>query len=396
MASPLRVGLKPRTDLEVNPDPDYEWRVIGSRPSFEVEVDDLDTTEGWFRLRADYRADDPRRTAPVLRTVHPIGGTSRALQIATNDEIDKVFHVLSGTTALFVDVPVTTGGFTMSAPSLCPISQPEAALRMTSKVLRSLRKEPEARSTLISRTLNTIRRGGPSALRDQLVADYEGLQRRQAGPLTIDYGSWVKWHDTLDDLDRAAVASIVDELIDPPLISVVMPTYNTPERWLRRAIDSVIEQWYPHWQLCIADDASSEAHVSKILAEYAEADNRISIKIRELNGHISAASNSALRLAAGSHVALLDHDDELAPHALFLVAQAIIGDPDVDVIYSDEDKLDHRGRRVDPHFKPDYNYDLLLGQNYLSHLTVIRRALVDDVGGFRQGFEGSQDYDLVL
>lgn len=396
MAPSLEIRLTPHTDLEVNPHPEYSWRVTGTRPSFEIVAAELDTTEGWFRLQADYRADDPRRTAPVLRTQHRIGETSRALQIATNDRIDKVFHILSGTTALFVDVPVTTGGFTLSTPTVAPISQIEAAARMSAKVLNSLRSEPEARSTLVSRTLQTIRRGGPAALRDQLVADYEGLQRRRGGPLTIEYRSWVKWHDTLDDLDRSAVADEVVELVDPPLISIVMPTYNTPERWLRQAIDSVVEQWYPHWQLCIADDASTEPHVGEILAEYALADSRISIDSRLSNGHISAASNSALELATGDFVALLDHDDELAPHALFLVAKAVIDDPKLDFIYSDEDKLDARGRRVDPHFKPDFNYDLLLGQNYLSHLSVIRRSLIDEAGGFREGFEGSQDYDLFL
>ena len=396
---PLAVSLTPATDVDAANDPQYKWRVSGSRPSFLLDIDSIAQVQGWFRLRAGFSSDDPRQTAPILRTVHPIGGTSRALQIGTSGSIDKVFHILAGTTAIHFDVPLTANGFTIETLTLHPVSQPEAAARMVAKVARSLRSEPDARATLLSRTINTAKRGGVGALRQQLVADYEGLQRRQAGPLTISYDAWVKWHDTLDDTDHAAVLGMVDELRaqgDPPLISVVMPTYNTSPKWLRRAIDSAREQWYPHWELCIADDASTEPSVAEILAEYEALDDRIRVAYRAENGHISAASNSALEMANGEFVALLDHDDELRPHALALVAKAIVDAGDLDIVYSDEDKISSSGKRSDPHFKPAFNYDLLLGQNYFSHLTVVRRSLVAQVGGFRLGFEGSQDYDLFL
>src|SRR5690606_26370561 len=130
-----------------------------------------------------------------------------------------------------------------------------------------------------------------------------------------------------------------------PLISILVPTYNTPERWLRRCIESVIDQVYPHWQLCIADDASPDAHVMDVLREYAATDPRIDVMRRTTNGHISEASNSALSMARGSHVGLLDHDDELRPHALLEMAEAIVARPEVGLLYSDEDKLDEEGRR---------------------------------------------------
>jgi GT2 family glycosyltransferase len=206
------------------------------------------------------------------------------------------------------------------------------------------------------------------------------------------YAEWIAAHDTPDlDKLRAQCAALPAK----PLISVVMPVYDTPAEVLRQAIESVRQQVYPHWQLCIADDASPSPHVAEILRE-AQADERIRVTFRERNGHIAAASNSALELATGDFVALLDHDDVLPPHALYHVAAEIASHPDADIIYSDEDKLDETGARTDPYFKSDWDPELILGQNYLNHLTVYRRALIDSVGGFREGFEGSQDHDLVL
>ncbi len=185
-------------------------------------------------------------------------------------------------------------------------------------------------------------------------------------------------------------------LDDPPVFSILVPVYNTPRAYLRAAIDSVRRQIYPHWQLCLADDCSTDDRVGAVIEEYAAADERISFVRREENGHIAAASNSALQLATGSWVVLLDHDDELAEHALAVTALAIADRPDVSFLYSDEDKLDGEGRRFSPFFKPDFDPTMLLGENYPCHLFVARREIVEQVGGFRIGFEGSQDWDLVL
>jgi glycosyltransferase involved in cell wall biosynthesis len=222
------------------------------------------------------------------------------------------------------------------------------------------------------------------------------LYGRVEGYSAFSYTDWVKQYDTLTELDRAVIRADIARMGFTPRISVVMPVYNTPEVFLRCAIDSVIDQLYPHWELCIADDASPEPQVRQVLEEYTTRESRIRVIYREENGHISAASNSALTLATGEFVALLDHDDELPPHALYLVANEIETHPDADIVYSDEDKIDEAGNRYDPHFKPDVNPELLYSQNYISHLGVYRRSLVEAVGGFRVGYEGSQDYDLLL
>jgi len=181
-----------------------------------------------------------------------------------------------------------------------------------------------------------------------------------------------------------------------PTFSVIMPVYNTPEAYLRAAIESVQAQIYPDWELRIVDDASPNPRVRAVISEYARDDARIKPIFRDVNGHIAAASNSALAAATGDFLALLDHDDLLAVDALFENALVVNRHPGVDVIYSDEDKIDERGRRRDPYFKPDWSPESLLSRNYVSHLGVYRRALVLAAGGFRVGFEGSQDYDLIL
>jgi GT2 family glycosyltransferase len=210
------------------------------------------------------------------------------------------------------------------------------------------------------------------------------------------YQRWVRCYDTLSEADRRAILGHVALLAAHPLISVVMPVYNPPAAVLARAIRSVRAQLYPYWELCIADDASTAPHVAPLLADAAHGDPRIRLVQRPANGHVCAATNSALELAGGDFVALLDHDDVLPEQALYEVAAELNAHPDADLIYSDEDRIDDTGRRSDPYFKPDWNPELLLGHNVISHLGVYRRSLLTRLGGLRPGFEGSQDYDLAL
>lgn len=211
-------------------------------------------------------------------------------------------------------------------------------------------------------------------------------------------GSYLSWQqgNTPRPADLQKLAETIELFQHQPLISVIVPVFNAPEAFLRDAIESVISQIYPHWELCIADDASTEPHVRELLTRYQAQDSRIKVKFRETNGHISHCSNSALELAQGEFVALLDHDDLLTPDALYEVALLINRSPQVDMIYSDEDKVDEKGQLKDPFFKPDWCPDSFLSRMYTCHLGVYRRSLVDEIGRFRSGLEGSQDYDLVL
>ena len=211
-----------------------------------------------------------------------------------------------------------------------------------------------------------------------------------------DYSRWVAAHDTLTDADRRAMKARLARLSYQPLISVILPVYNPPIPFLMKAIASVQSQTYENWELCIADDASPNPAVRRVLRELAQSDSRIKLVERRENGHISAASNSAIEIAEGEFIALLDHDDVLPDHALFEVINCLNLDRDLDLIYSDEDHLDSNEDRVDPYFKSDYNPELMLGQNLINHFGVYRTSVVRAVGGFRLGYEGSQDYDLAL
>lgn len=189
---------------------------------------------------------------------------------------------------------------------------------------------------------------------------------------------------------------LVESLKDGPLISVVVPVYNPDPALLREMIESVLAQSYPNWELCVADDCSTNKQVVEILKNYVEKDNRIHVVFRRENGHISQATNSAIDIVRGQFIALLDHDDLLDPDALLWVAKTIREKPSTRIIYTDEDKVRENGSRYDPYFKPDWNRELLYGNNYVSHLGVYHTKLVRDVGGLRVGFEGAQDYDLLL
>jgi len=181
-----------------------------------------------------------------------------------------------------------------------------------------------------------------------------------------------------------------------PLISIIVPTYNTEKKYLIKMLDSVFNQTYLNWQLCIADDASSNLETIKVLEKYEKKHHNIDIVFRKINGHISEASNSALSLAKGEYITLLDHDDMLAPNALYEMVKKLNKNRELKLIYSDEDKVDEKDQRFDPHFKSGWNLDMFFSQNYLCHLVLLKRDMVEDIGGFRKGYEGSQDYDLLL
>ena len=182
-----------------------------------------------------------------------------------------------------------------------------------------------------------------------------------------------------------------------PKFSIVIPVYKTPEKFLKEMLDSIVEQTYANWELCIADGSPAGESVENVLKKYAEKDSRIRYKVLGENLGISGNTNAALEMAEGDFVVLADHDDRLTPNALFECAKKLNENRSCDVLYSDEDKLDMDGKALfDPHFKPDFNPDLLTSVNYICHLFVVKKELLDQVGGFRQEFDGAQDYDFIF
>ncbi len=238
----------------------------------------------------------------------------------------------------------------------------------------------------VRKGLAVLRSGGILALRARL----------QGESFSHDYSRWVSTYDTITQEDCRVMKEYSFKV--NPLVSIIMPTYNTPVWALRKAIDSVLAQTYENWELCIADDASTSTSTDlrEVLQGFQARDPRVKVVFRESNGHISEASNSALALASGQYIAFLDHDDELAPHALFCMVSAINARPTGRFFYSDEDKITEEGLRHNPYFKSGWNPDLFLAQNYICHFCVIDAQLVRELGGFRKGFEGAQDWDLFL
>jgi GT2 family glycosyltransferase len=309
------------------------------------------------------------------------------------DELEAARRRISELEAELRDVRASLAQSTDSASARIALS---AARRMRRLVPPASRRQ-QLLHTAASRTLVLVDKG-PSALVESIlrarrlrreigVADTLGARRKQ-------YRRWLALHTpTAGELAR--MRSDAETLQVPAVISIVMPVFNPDPTWFTAAINSVLAQAYPHLQLCIADDASTQPHVRATLERAAE-DARVRVVHRDVQGGIAAASNSAIELATGDFVGFLDHDDVLRPHALYAMASYLRDHADADLVYSDEDKLLADGGLSAPAFKPEYSPDLLLAGNYLNHFSVVRRSLLVDLGGFRQGFDGSQDHDLML
>jgi GT2 family glycosyltransferase len=181
-----------------------------------------------------------------------------------------------------------------------------------------------------------------------------------------------------------------------PKISIILPVWNTDHKWLRSSVDSVLNQVYDNWELCIADDKSTKPHVAEILDYYKKKDERIKVKFLSNNLGVSGASNAAIALATGEFIGLLDHDDELLPSALYEVVYLLNKTQEADFIYSDEILLDKSGAPIYVYYRPDFSMDYMLSHCYIVHFSVIRTSLINKIGGFRKEFNVSQDYDLFL
>lgn len=254
-------------------------------------------------------------------------------------------------------------------------------------------RNPNAGKTkaMLKQKLLRVKKGLGYIKRNGLINTYRRLKIDQKKSNDL-YLEWIQKNEK-SLVEEADANQIFDY---KPKISIVMPVYNVPEIWLRKSIESVCKQNYTNWELCICDDASTDVQIKKVLEEYASKDQRIKVVFHKENTHICGATNSALKLATGEFIALLDNDDELALNALYEIVARLNTNSEYDLLYSDEDKINEQGMRMDPAFKPDWSPDLLMGTNYISHLGVYRRSIIEQIGGFREGFEGAQDYDLVL
>jgi GT2 family glycosyltransferase len=364
------------------------WQADGNDPKFSCIADGFPLKAGWYHFSIELEDPLGDRLEPMLYFDYGHGmheSWSQHLRFIqpTARRHDGVVLLVSDVHALRFDPASTPCTFRMGRFTLKRLGRMGASWRMLRAVSRKRAVGGGGGYPLLIEAWRNLTKPGG---RHAFAAWLHGLYVQQEIGMTT-YDRWLQLYESSAPALRPGAGL---------LISVVLPTYNTPEVWLRHCLDSVLAQSYPHWELCVADDASTEPQVRAVLEEYIARDPRIRVTWRERNGHISAASNSALALARGDYVALLDHDDELHPAAVATVVDALRDHPQWQFVYSDEDKIDAAGHRYDPYFKPDWNPDLLYGQNCVSHLGVYARALLNAVGGFRSGLEGSQDWDLAL
>lgn len=220
------------------------------------------------------------------------------------------------------------------------------------------------------------------------------IERIKNGGVDLFYNpfrqdEYLKW------IDEQKIEEIDNKFEYQPLISVLIPVYNIDSKYLTECLESILNQTYKNYEICLVDDCSTNEETIKTLKKY-EKNSKIKITYRKENGHISKATNDALKLAKGEFVALVDNDDTIESDALASIVKVLNENKNLDMIYSDEDKIDKNGNRCDPHFKPDFSPDTLLSLNYICHLTVLRKTIVDKIGGFTVGLEGAQDHDLFL
>jgi O-antigen biosynthesis protein len=371
-----------------------EWRAIGNDPQFLMKPENSTATApGWYVISAKMKTNKGVVIDPCIYYDCGSGFTEANkldLFFGSDQDWESGQVILLPTTVvrLRMDPSIQDCEFELSELGISRISRQHAGLKMALAIFkRAFGKREKLKIT--ASIAGCLLKFNLRNLGDWLWGAYN--TRRD-----FAYSKWIQLYENHRGLSQAQINEGISALERKPRISILLPVFNTPEKWLRRCIETVLSQTYANWELCIADDASTGHEIRGVLKEFAGRDNRIKLFFRDANGHISAASNTALSMATGEYVALLDHDDELASNALYEVVMAINQNPEWKVIYSDEDKIDEAGQRFGPYFKPEWNYDLFLSQNCVSHLGVYRTDVIRGVGGFREGFEGSQDYDLVL
>lgn len=389
--------LSPIHDLEPAGDETGVWAATGNDPQFGCGLGRTPLPGGWYRVELALRRLDGPAVSPALYPDYGAGlleadGIRLWFVRGERGKHAGVVLFTSEVHRLRFDPAVAACRFRLGAMRLRRLSRPAAALALLRGALARAEGFAAKRGIVASAAARLLREG-PAAMATELYAlGMNGIRPQAAA----GYRDWLALYDRCDAPLLRAVQARIDAMQRRPRFSVLVPVFDTPEPWLRRCIESVLAQAWPDWELCLADDASTQPHVRRVLDEYAARDPRVRVVHRAANGHISAASNSALALATGDYVALLDHDDELHPLALFQMARALEAHPHWRLVYSDEDKLDADGRRYDPYMKPDWNYDLFLSHNCVSHFGVYATDEVRAVGGFREGYEGSQDWDLAL
>jgi O-antigen biosynthesis protein len=386
-------SLDPVQDLKFFPDL-QDYAAVGPDPHFITNFNGQPLKAGWYQLSID--VDEIKDILLGTKLYFDYGRGFNEVDVwnlshVHDDKIETLIRVAHDLKRLRFDPSISECIFHIKQISLTPASQIKVLATAISRYKKYHSLNKSHLQIWRDVVIDYLKKGKPG-IREKVWASIRNKEDHSISA----YAKWCQLYDTISKYDLRIIAQNISNLAYKPLFSIIMPVYNAPLEFLEKAIESVKKQAYENWELCIADDKSTNKKISQLLSAYQENDKRIKVVFRETNGHISRASNSALELATGDYIVLLDQDDEILPHALYLVAKAINENQDIELVYSDEDKIDEKGNRFDPYFKTDWNRDLFYGQNMINHLGVFKYSLIKKIGGFRPNFEGSQDYDLAL
>jgi glycosyltransferase involved in cell wall biosynthesis len=366
------------------------WRATGALPSIDLSSSRARFPAGWVRLAIDIEVTEGDSAFGWIRA-----DSGEGFHNATSVRIPRM---ADGKVRLFARLPELVlalryepikgaGAFVLGPIEAQEVGWPEM---FVSQMVRYCRGEGLS-------PLKALRAAAFHARVHGIGALWAWMKQYLGGEVADKaYAPWVARHDSWTPDSLRALAQAARELPSRPKFSIVMPVHDTPERWLRKTIDSVLAQAYDSWELCICDDNSAAAHVARVLDVYRLGDVRIKVVTRKENGHIARATNDAMDLMTGDYMCLLDHDDELAPNALFEFAKALNEDPTIDLLYSDEDLVSIDDVRYEPILKPAWSPENLESYMYLGHLIGYRADLARRIGGFRPEYSGAQDYDFAL
>lgn len=377
---------------------DGRLRATSSDPWILATADPLLASRPLLRcLTLSFAREDERRTGRVKIYVDLGHGFDEASVLAVPTADDHALFLLAPTGSLArirIDPVEEESCFTLEALTLEPVRDGEAL-----EALLKTRLTDKAAAFYRSRAVMRLA-GRTEQAEDNLEAAFATSRLMtallHAGSSGGDYREWIACYEQPFAADYARMADMMKAFPRKPTFSFVVPIYNTPVDLLLRCLRSMLDQNYPHFTVCIADDNSPDPRGAEMVQAITAQDPRVRLVRRCTNGHISAATNSAIAVADGDFIVLVDHDDVIPDYCLFVLAEAINRRPDARILFSDEDKLDEAGTRCLPYFKSKLNEFLLFGHNMISHLGVYETELVRRVGGFRKGYEGSQDYDLAL
>lgn len=367
------------------------WLSTGDDPQFIIHparrIPSRTFTKGWYLLRVKItEANHQSHVGKLYSNLQKGELTTVDVPWHSTKFVNRLFYLESNNSMLRFDPCEAETEFTLNTFMISKVPSFIAMRHMKQRLYKLLSHVDD-----VEEYLDTNRKLNGGTLIETVYEEYN--KTFTTGVMEKSYPFWVEF-------DEPRALQKIQQTFTPEqsevMFSIILPTYNTDPIYLKECIDSVLKQTHKNWELCIADDASTNADTISTLKSYAQKHANIKLNLLSENGHISKSSNAALSMVTSDYVLLLDHDDTLPAHTLSFFAKAVTDNEKAKVLYGDEDKIDEQGNRHQPHFKPDWNPDLLLSQNYICHPVVYKTSVLKNIGGFRVGVEGSQDHDLLL